>query len=153
MAEPPFSIGVQVVVLTFGRKAGTVVAVARDGRYQVRVESITMWCRADDLAAPPAGPRKKKSVANQRPPAESDPSDTGGVVRIDLHGLRVEEAMARVLGAMDAALVRDASRMEIVHGKGEGRLKAALHKHLAGLSVVQSFRLDPHNAGVTVVYF
>jgi dsDNA-specific endonuclease/ATPase MutS2 len=40
----------------------------------------------------------------------------------------------------------------VVHGKGSGRIRDALHRELAALPVVASFRLDPQNAGVTWVY-
>ena len=152
MTVPVLSIGTEVVVLTLGKKHGTIVTVGREGRYEVRVERVTMWCRAAALALPPQAKRRKSGV----PPVRSvETSTTGGgpEVRLDLHGLRVEEAMTRVLTSMDAAIVRGADRMEIVHGKGEGRLKAALHRQLGTLSVVKAFEVDAHNAGVTWVYF
>ena len=73
--------------------------------------------------------------------------------RIDLHGLTVDDALARVVEAIDLALRRDTDRLEIVHGKGSGRIRRALHRCLASMPVVAAFRLDQGNAGVTWVYF
>jgi DNA mismatch repair protein MutS2 len=73
--------------------------------------------------------------------------------RIDLHGLRVEEALTRVVEGIDRALVAGADRLEVLHGKGSGRVRDALHQHLASMRVVVSFELDPDNPGVTWVHF
>jgi DNA mismatch repair protein MutS2 len=72
---------------------------------------------------------------------------------VDLHGLRVEDAIVRVVTEIDHALRRDADRVEIVHGKGSGRLKEAIHRHLASMPGITTFRLDPRNPGVTWVVF
>jgi DNA mismatch repair protein MutS2 len=54
---------------------------------------------------------------------------------------------------IDRALRRGADRLEVVHGKGTGRIKQALHQRLASLSVVAAFKIDQHNSGITWVYF
>jgi len=72
---------------------------------------------------------------------------------VDLHGLLVEEALARVVDEIDRSLLRGADRVEVVHGKGTGRIRDALHRHLASIPVVAALRLDPKNPGVTWVHF
>lgn len=149
-----FSIGAEVVVRTLRNKRGTIIEAARSGRYRVRVEGITMSCRGEDLAAPPEVKKgKKKSTALAAPKASHEADGEARVGRVDLHGLPVEEGMARVLDEIDRVLRRGAHRMEIVHGKGSGRMRDALHRQLASLSVVAAFKLDPDNPGVTWVYF
>lgn len=149
----PLPIGAAVVVRAFGHKRGTVIAIGRDGRYQVRIEGITMWCREEDLTAP-AEPRKKKGAGDKRPRlggAEEEPVAPPG--RVDLHGLVVEEALARVVDEIDRSLLRGADRVEVVHGKGTGRIRDALHRQLGSMPCVAAFRLDPRNPGVTWVHF
>lgn len=148
----PWAIGAEVAVRTFGNRRGVVVAVAGDGRHRVRMNSVLMWVLEQDLAAPAETRRKRHRPSAQDAPAPSPPAPVTGE-RLDLHGLRVEEAMARVMEAIDRALLRGADRLEVVHGKGSGRLRAALHRRLAELSVVSAHRLDPGNPGVTWVYF
>ena len=150
-----WTIGSAVVVLPLANKRGVIVE-AGSGRYRVRVEGVTIWCREQELAAP-AGPEKK--------PRKTAAGDTGGEPsaarhdeparpgRVDLHGLRVEEALARVTTEIDRAIMRGADRLEIVHGKGTGALKKALDRHLASIAVVAAFRTDPHTPGVTWVHF
>jgi len=146
--------GHHVVVRTLGNKRGVIVETGRHGQYRVRVGNVTTWCREEDLddspgssRTKPGGPehRDESDVSGARPPAPSR--------RIDLHGLRVEEAMARVVDGIDRALLGGADRLEVVHGKGSGRIREALHQRLASMRVVVSFELDPQNPGVTWVHF
>jgi DNA mismatch repair protein MutS2 len=149
----PIPIGAEVSVRTLANRRGEVVATSRDGRYQVRVGGATMWCREEELEA--AQERKSKRAARQpatSPTAAPQPA-VARAGRVDLHGLTVAEGMARVVDEIDHALRRGAERLEVLHGKGSGRMKDALHRHLASMTVVAAFKLDPHNGGVTWVYF
>ena len=154
MTDPaPLTPGSEVVVRTFGHKRGVVVAAGRDGRCQVRVGGVTMWCREDDLARPPEVKRKRERRGTARAAPDEGLAEVAPAGRVDLHGLRVEEAMARVVDEIDRSLVRGADRVEVVHGKGAGRLRHELHRRLGAIGVVKAFRLDPSNAGVTWIFF
>ncbi|MBI2827653.1 MAG: Smr/MutS family protein [Acidobacteria bacterium] len=146
----PLPIGAAVVVRAFGNKRGVVIAVRRDGRYQVRIEGITLSCRDEDLTVP-AEPRKEKPAGEKHPASTASEIAPPGCV--DLHGLLVEEALARVVSEIDRSLLRGADRVKVVHGKGSGRIRDALHRCLASMPVVAAFRLDPRNPGVTWVLF
>jgi DNA mismatch repair protein MutS2 len=147
-------IGADVVIRTLGNKRGVVLEAGRGGQYRLRVEGVTVWCREADLAAAPAGKQKKHGAAKRRETHGTVPSEeTAPPGRVDLHGLSVEEAIARVIDEIDRALLRGANRVEVVHGKGSGRIRDALHRHLAALPVVAAFDLDRRNPGVTWVYF
>lgn len=140
------SIGAAVVVRAFGNKRGVVIAVSRGGRYQVRIDGITMWCSEEDLTVP-TEPRKKKTAGQTQRTSTADEIASPG--RVDLHGLRVEEALARVVEEIGQSLLRGADRVEVVHGKGSGRIREAVHRQLASMPVVSAFRLDSQNPGVT----
>jgi len=153
----PYTVGAPVVVATLGNKRGEVVEAGRNGRYRVRVESATVWCREADLASPPEPARSKRrrrtpTAAAAAPPAASV-SRSPPARRLDLHGLRTDEAMARVDAELNDALLGGADSIAIVHGKGTGTLQKAVHRHLGTLAVVAAFRLDPENPGVTWVFF
>jgi DNA mismatch repair protein MutS2 len=147
-----FEVGCTVVVLSLGRKRGVVIEAGRGGRYRVQVDNTTVSCREDDLAAPPEESRRAKKAKSQATPSRHGTDESAPASRIDLHGMTVEEAIARVINEIDQALRRGADRIEVVHGKGAGRIRDALHRELAALPVVASFRLDPQNGGVTWVY-
>ncbi len=152
----PFVIGDVVVVRTLRKKRGDVIAIRRDGRYQLRIEGVTMWCREEDLASPEPDRKPKKRISNRpqgRDTTEDDPGHVAPPGRIDLHGLIVEEALGRLVDEINRSLLRGADRIEVVHGKGSGRVRDAVHRYLASMPVVVTFRLDPKNAGVTWVQF
>jgi len=151
----PFSVGDAAIVRAFGNKRGDIIAIGRDGRYQLRIEGVTMWCREEDLAPQKASGRTKDSRSKTDRPRHTG-GDRGHVAppsRLDLHGLIVEEALARLTDAIDRSLLRGADRLEVIHGKGSGRVRDAVHRHLASMPVVAAFRLDPGNPGVTWVHF
>jgi DNA mismatch repair protein MutS2 len=149
-----FAIGTEVVVKTLADRRGVIIQAAPDGRYRVRLESVTVWCRESDIAAPP--PRKpRKSRDGPKRDGPADPRPGGGSLRpgrVDLHGLTVEEALVRLLDEVERAIVRGADRVEVVHGKGSGRVRHAVHQRLASIASVKSFKLDDHNAGITWVF-
>ena len=70
---------------------------------------------------------------------------------VDLHGLTVEEALARAEQALNDAILDDLSQLRLIHGRSGGRIRAALHQRLGHIGAVRSVRLDPRNAGVTIV--
>jgi DNA mismatch repair protein MutS2 len=149
----PFPIGSDVVVVPLGKKRGVVVSTGRGGRYRVQIDNTTVSCREQDLIAPPEESRKARKSPKHAAATPSRAKEGAPAGRIDLHGMTVDEAIARVVEEIDLALRRGADRIEVVHGKGSGRIRDALHRELAALPVVASFRLDPRNAGVTWVFF
>ena len=154
MAGPdPLTPGGEVAVRTFGHKRGVLVAAGRDGRWQVRVGGVTMWCREADLVIPRADKKRQERRGSARDAHEDGSGAPAAAGRLDLHGLRVEEAMARVLDEIDRTLLRGADRLEVIHGKGSGRIRQELHRRLRSMPVVKACRLDPANAGVTWVFF
>ena len=148
-------IGAEVIVRTLGNKRGVVLEAGRGGRYRIRVEGVTIWCLEQDLAIPPEGAKKKKAGHKEQRECTTALRSVEAAPpgRVDLHGLTVEEALARVVDEIDHALRRGADRVEVVHGKGSGRIKHALHHHLTSLPVVKAFKLDERNPGVTWLYF
>ena len=76
--------------------------------------------------------------------------------RLDLRGARVDEALSDVEQFVDAGLVAGVERLEIVHGKGTGALRQAIHEALRRRPDVAAFAvapLDQGGDGVTVVTF
>ena len=144
----PFGVGAAVIVRTFGNKRGVVTAIGGNARYEVRIDAVTMWCGEEDLAVSES---RKKSRGHR--PHGNAPDDVAHPGRVDLHGLGVEEALARVVEEIDRSLLRGADRVEVVHGKGSGRVREALHRQLGTLPVVARFHLDPDNPGVTWIHF
>jgi DNA mismatch repair protein MutS2 len=74
--------------------------------------------------------------------------------RLDIRGTRVEEGLLEVDKYLDDACIAGLSQITIVHGKGTGALRAAIHENLKRHPHVKSFRLGEYgegDAGITVV--
>jgi DNA mismatch repair protein MutS2 len=71
-----------------------------------------------------------------------------------LRRLTVEEALWRLDQYLYDAFMADLSSVRIVHGKGTGKLRRAVHQSLARHPLVKSYRLGDHGEGdygVTIV--
>jgi dsDNA-specific endonuclease/ATPase MutS2 len=166
-----FAIDSEVVVTSLG-KTGRVVEAGRGGRYRVRVGGVLMLCREEELAQAAGADRSRKrrhrdlaparhfrpsdrdaatsAIEDTASPSDSDRRRLGS---LDLHGFTVEEALGKVEERIDLALRAGLDRLEIIHGRGSGRIKIAVHRLLAELSAVRHFELSRDNPGVTRVFF
>lgn len=75
---------------------------------------------------------------------------------INLLGKTVDEAISALDKYLDDAYIAHLSSVRVVHGKGTGALRNAVHNHLKRLKYVKEFRLGEYgegDAGVTIVTF
>ncbi len=75
---------------------------------------------------------------------------------INLIGKTVDEALALLDKYLDDAYLAHLPSVRVVHGKGTGKLRSAVHSHLKRMKYVKSFRLGEFgegDAGVTIVEF
>ena len=77
-------------------------------------------------------------------------------MEINLLGKMVDKAIAELDKYLDDAYLSHLSSVRIVHGKGTGALRNAVHNYLKNVSYVSSYRLAEYgegDAGVTIVEF
>lgn len=136
---------------------GVVREVRNGGRVLVDLGGRAVELRSRDLKglAPEGveGRPRAGGVAGGRP--EVDGGGTrhrvAAASEVDLHGLTVEAALARVDAALNAALLADLLELRLIHGRSGGRIRAAVHARLREVPSVRGFRVDPRNEGVTLV--
>jgi DNA mismatch repair protein MutS2 len=148
------NIGSDVLVRTLKRR-GVVVEMLKAGVYRVQVGAMTITAGEKDLEA---AALTKKKKARQTPASASAERDHHPVAAgaepasIDLHGLTVDDARNRVAGYISRAILAGHERVEIIHGIGTGRVKAAVTKDLRSLAAVRAVKPHPTNPGITVVF-
>ena len=74
--------------------------------------------------------------------------------RLDVRGMRAEEAVSRVAAFIDEAVMVGVFEVKILHGKGNGILRNVVREYLQTVDVVTSVRdehVDFGGAGITVV--
>jgi len=122
---------------------------ARRGRWQVAVAGRRLTVAATDLLPSRGRVREAPRVVLPPPPADLS-------TRLELIGLREEEARRRLVRYLDGCVLADLSTVEIVHGHGEGILKRMVADVLADHPAVASFhhpRPEEGGDGVTCVVF
>lgn len=75
---------------------------------------------------------------------------------INLLGKTVDEAIAELDKYLDDAYLSHLPSVRVVHGKGTGALRNAVHNHLKRLKYIKEYRLGEYgegDAGVTIVTF
>jgi len=135
-----------------------VVREARGGdRYLVDVSSKHFVIAGADLAPLTARQQRRAAVA-ARPEVPrvagadaGSPASSPDAREVDLHGLTVAEALGVATQAINDAIVANHHALRLIHGRSGGRIRAAIHRHVRGISAVRGVRLDPRNEGVTIV--
>jgi DNA mismatch repair protein MutS2 len=142
-----FAPGDEVHVAGLGK--GTVREVRKGGRCLVEIKGRPLLVDAGQLTAVERkrrrpNPQAAAGAQDDQPPAHARAS-------IDLHGLTPEDAMAALDAFINDAILAGHATVQVIHGRGAGRLKAAVHQRLAAFTAVRHVRLDPANPGVTIV--
>lgn len=153
-----FVPGDRVHVVSLG--TGVVREQRNGGRYLVEIKGGTMVVAGSHLkaAAPERGLSRAASRESRKrtpaAPVAGRPRSNGASSRsasLDLHGKTVDETIDALDVFLNDAFQDGRHEVRIIHGRGSGRLKAAVHKRLGQHATVRAFRLDPANPGVTIV--
>ena len=155
----PIAVG-DTVELSGVRTGATVLAVNGDGTLLLQAGKMKMTVKAAQVrlleTAEEVEKKKKQSeTARQRSgPAVSINTAARASAELDIRGLETLEAESVVENYLDAASRAKLGTVTIIHGKGTGALRAAVHQLLKKSKQVKSFRLGRYGegeAGVTVV--
>jgi DNA mismatch repair protein MutS2 len=133
-------------VAVAGGGTGVLMALPdRRGRVVVQVGGARVVMPVDAVGRPP-GPAP--AAGGARVALDAGLEARGGAERCDLRGLRVDEALAQLVRALDRATLAGRERLEVVHGIGTGALRDAVRSHLATSPYVARFAAaDPESGG------
>jgi DNA mismatch repair protein MutS2 len=143
---PEYRIGQKVFLPALGLSGEIQETQTRDGRLEVQVRKVRLRVSPEELtplAEAAAGTGAGDKVQTYFPPPQSMP-------RLNLVGLRVDEALPLVDRLLDQAVLNGQEKVDIIHGVGTGRLKRAIWDHLKHHVAVKEVHADD-NPGVTVV--
>ena len=137
------------------RTAATVVQVNGDGSLVLQAGKMKMTAKPGQVrlieGQPPA---KKQAAAPKTGPAPTLHLERRASSELDIRGYETLEAESVVENYLDAAVMAKLETVTIIHGKGTGALRKAVHEILRRSKAVKSFRLGRYGegeAGVTVV--
>ena len=138
------------------RTAAEVVSVGKDGTLQLKAGVLKMKAKADEVRLieadeRAAGVKQAKSAASGGPRREIR---AAAARELDIRGLETLEAENVVETFLSAAVMGHLDTVTIIHGKGTGALRKAVHDILRRNKAVKTFRLGMYGEGengVTVV--
>jgi DNA mismatch repair protein MutS2 len=128
---------------------GVVREVRNSGRLVIDLQQRTIVLDSAAVMPLQDGRRARHTATRETQPERYGSAQ--GSREIDLHGLVVDEALSRIDDALNEALLANVAEVRFIHGRSGGKLRAALHQRLRAIPSVRGFRLDPRNAGVTIV--
>jgi len=150
----------QEVYIKSLRCRGTIVRALSAGEIQVQAGTLRISTVLDDLHK--CENNQSEPGKNLRVPVRNGQlygdllweKSTTVSRRLDLRGLTLDEAIIRVEKHLDDSILANLDKIEIIHGKGTGKLRSGLHHYLQSKEQVESFRLGLEGeggSGVTIV--
>ncbi|GAU09575.1 endonuclease MutS2 [Desulfoplanes formicivorans] len=133
--------GKRVVYTSWDKSAVVEALDQRKKRVKINAGGLAVWVGIEDLA--PDRPATAKSPGY----TVNSGQVAGSLMRLDLRGMRADEAQARLESFLDSAILKGGCELEIIHGKGTGVLKTVAHEVLQGFPGVQSFALANADEG------
>ena len=154
----PIAVG-DLVELAGVKTAATVLNVNGDGSMLLQAGKMKMTVKAGQVrlleSAEEIEKRKKLATAAQRKNVSPKIQLAARAAsELDIRGMETLEAESVVENYIDAAVMAKLGTVTIIHGKGTGALRKAVHEMLKRNRAVKSFRLGRYGegeAGVTVV--
>lgn len=147
-------VGDTVELIKLGTKA-SVLAINKDGTYQLQAGILKMTAKADEVYL-----LENENKFKPKPPR---PAHSGRQMKmsampteIDLRGMDSIEAICVLERYLDEAMRGNLKSVRIIHGKGTGALRAAVQQCLKKNRFVKKFRLGLYGEGedgVTIAEF
>ena len=151
----PIRVG-DLVEIPGVRTPAEVVSVGKDGTLQLKSGILKMKAKADEVRLIEDDER----AAQKKKPVSTSSRSVDSVMRasanreLDIRGLETLEAESVVETFISAAVMGRLNEVTIIHGKGTGVLRKAVHDILRRNKAVKTFRLGVYGegeSGVTVV--
>ena len=147
-------VGDTVELLKLGTKAN-VIAINKDGTYQLQAGIFKMTVKPDEVYLLEAeNPYKQKGGRPAHSGREMKMAAMSS--EVDLRGMDSVEAICVMERYLDEAMRSNLSSVRIIHGKGTGVLRTAVHQALRKNKFVKKFRLGVYGEGedgVTIAEF
>jgi DNA mismatch repair protein MutS2 len=141
------SLGLKGTVSTLPDAKGNLLVQCGILRSQTNIKDLVLV--QEDIPTPAAFPKTNTGALKS--------SKTRTIsMELNLLGKTVDEALTELDKYLDDAYLSHLPSVRIVHGKGTGALRNAVHKHLKGMKHVKEYRLGEYgegDAGVTIVTF
>ncbi|MFP4285787.1 MAG: Smr/MutS family protein, partial [Desulfovermiculus sp.] len=135
--------GDQVYYRPWGRSGQVLEVDRKKERIKLDLGGVTLW--VPEAEGEPRGGKEKRERESPSPAPAS--TGSGAFGRIDLRGLRADEAVTALQQQVDQALLQGLSELEIIHGRGTGTLRKAVQEELARMPAIKQYSLASEEQG------
>ena len=144
----PIEAGDTVELRSIGSKA-QVIDIAADGTLTLQAGIMKINAKPGEvrLVEGAKKPDFKRVIAQ----SEAKLRATGIKPEVDLRGMMADEAVAATELFLDSAMMSSLNTVTIIHGKGTGALRQAVHESLRRNKQVKDYRLGRYGEGETGV--
>lgn len=149
----PFKQGDTVTLADTGREGSLLTVPNVRGECYVQVGSMRVKTNAKNLRLVEKKPKDQQKQGGKVKKSVTSNMKRRGGMELDIRGYMGDDGVMEVERFIDGAIMSGLSQVVIIHGKGTGALREAVHSALRRMPI-KSFRLGAYGegeAGVTVV--
>ena len=149
----PAKKGDTVTILKTGTQA-LVLSVNKDGVLQLQAGILRITAKQDEVRVVEGETQSQKAAKQYIRRTEHKLRSLGAKAEVDLRGMTTDEAELTLAQFLDRAMVSNLTQVTVIHGKGTGAVRKAVHAYLKRCKGVASFRLGRYGEGedgVTIV--
>ncbi len=147
----PLVIGDEVLIVDIDKAAVVTALPDANGSVEVQAGIIRTRVSSDNLRLIEKKTAHPVTKGKGGVYTDVSRSNRNAQTELDLRGQTTDEALLEVDRFLDNARLGGLDRLTIIHGKGTGALRAAVHAHLKSCAGVKSFRLGLYGEGETGV--
>ena len=149
----PAQKGDTVTILKTGTQ-GTVLSVNKDGVLQLQAGILRITAKQEEVRVVEGETQTQKAARQYIQRTEHKLRSLGAKAEVDLRGMTTDEAEMTLSQFLDRAIMGNLTQVTVIHGKGTGAVRKAVHTYLNRCKGVASFRLGRYGEGedgVTIV--
>lgn len=136
-------VGDTVELLRFGTKA-SVLAINKDGSYQLQAGIMKVTAQPNEVYLIEETQQQTKKLIER---TKREFRNVAAQTELDLRGMSADEAVATLENFLDGAMLANLAQVRIIHGKGTGVLRKAVHEELKRNRAVKRYRLGVYGEG------
>ncbi|MDO4516564.1 MAG: endonuclease MutS2 [Bacillota bacterium] len=149
----PAQKGDTVTILKTGTQA-TVLSVNKEGVLQLQAGILRISAKQEEVRIVQGETQAQKEAKKYIQRSEHKLRSLGAKAEVDLRGMMTDEAEMVLSQFIDRAIMGNLTQVTVIHGKGTGAVRKAVHAYLKRCKGVASFRLGRYGegeSGVTIV--
>ena len=149
----PAQKGDTVTILKTGTQ-GTVLSVNKDGVLQLQAGILRITAKQEEVRVVEGETQTQKAARQYIQRTEHKLRSLGAKAEVDLRDMTTDEAEMTLSQFLDRAIMGNLTQVTVIHGKGTGAVRKAVHTYLKRCKGVASFRLGRYGEGedgVTIV--